>query len=165
MFILIQKFVCEECGKEFNTHREALIHEESCFSLQKKQEVELGKVITFLEENYSDQISNAKYEVNEQTVSTTSENCMRRFVTFRLEVTTSKNEEVVITDRDIESGTLIMAHIIIDKFRSKMELLLPLEYEGIMFDNCGYGYSINEIDLNDICSRLVGKKVRFQVID
>lgn len=162
---MITKFCCEECGESFNTYSEALDHEKICFSLRKKQEVEIIKVCDYFEENYADQIFDVGFEVDEQTVSTSSKDCISSFVTFKLEITTIEGQQIIIRDRDIESGNLIMAEDIINIFKSKIESLLPQEYEGVVINNSGYGHLIGEVHLNDICSRLEGKKVRIQVID
>jgi hypothetical protein len=155
MFILITKCFCEECGKEFDNYQDASNHESTCFSLKKKQEVELKSACDRIFEGNNDLISTIDYKVNS----------FEEIVNFELIAEFKDGNKIIINDSLISVGKLIQTNDIIERFNFELNFLLPKEYEGVVLDNFGYGHLIGDTHSDTILTRLEGKKIRIQVIE
>jgi len=162
------KYFCEECNKSFDNYRDGSLHEIGCFSLQKKQEIELDKVVSFIKIEYKDQIKDINYSANENKF--VIDGGVDRAVHFKLTANLMNGNKIIITDGMICLGNLIEGNVIIETFDKEIKLLLPTFYEGLIIfkeDEDGYGgeHLIGDIPINTLISRLEGKKVRFEVIN
>ncbi|HHY29007.1 MAG TPA: hypothetical protein GX523_20115 [Desulfitobacterium dehalogenans] len=161
---MFQKFECEECAKTFDSYTEAFIHELKCFSLKRKQEVELDKA--------KKEIFDGTYNCFVKRITSDAKEFIPiqgeysgRFVHFVFTLELTNGEQVIISDRGIDSGKLVSSQEILAKVYYELDILVSKKFEGTLTDEHGYTYLLDGINIFNILSRMKGKKVRIEIIE
>jgi hypothetical protein len=153
-----RKYFCEKCNAQFDEPTECYAHEEKCFNKAEKLTKDFENALTVLSSQLKIKIINKDIQLLEYVSE--EYNGSRTVINLSGALRTGKPFNICIDKLGIPSFEDIVNDITenIHKYDIK-------EYEGILENGYGDQYILGNESVSDICSRLVGKKVKIQVIE
>jgi len=153
-------YICENCGKQFDTEEDCSKHEDNCVDKIKLYSDRLSNVIEHIKSEYGTHLNDITFKVTNESFEADE----HYYSNYRAEVNfilANGNTAVIQVNPYSSSASY-------QQIKTEINKRLPTKYEGILkidVDMGIYDPYIDDIEFLDIAKLLQGRKVRLEVIE
>jgi hypothetical protein len=160
-------YICENCGEEFIDLDKCNSHEEKCTNKRLKFRENVQGALNRALSKYNSLIARSSFKTEEET-DRYCEGYSSYCFEIKIELSNGNNVRV-FEGYDQNLYGYVEEDVIFNSLNKAIEQGLTTIYEGfLLIDTDEYGYrtdKLGEIEVCDIVDRLVGRKVRIEVIE